>query len=192
MLYRVNAGSVPADSWIQRDEGGGRIVGEVCHFVDALTFLCGASPVEVQAVAAKDHADAVSVLIRFEDGSTGTIIYSSLGDAGVAKEYIEVFAAGRAVQLEDFVRLDVAAGGKRRRITSAQDKGQRALVAAFVAGTRGQVAPPIPFGELIAVSEATLAIDDSLNRGHPVRIETIAVTGAATSDVSTHNETSAT
>ena len=85
MLYRVNAGAIPGDSWIQRDEGGGRIVGEVCHFVDALTYLCGALPVEAQAVAARDHADAVSAILRFADGSIGTIVYSSLGDPGVAE-----------------------------------------------------------------------------------------------------------
>ena len=58
MLYRINAGAIPGDSWIQRDEGGGRIVGEVCHFVDALTFLCGSLPIEAQAITARDHADS--------------------------------------------------------------------------------------------------------------------------------------
>ncbi len=128
MLYRVNAGAIPGDSWIQRDEGGGRIVGEVCHFVDALTFLSGSLPVEAQAITARDHADAVSILIRFADGSTGTIVYSSLGDQGVAKEYLEVFAAGRVVQLDDFRRLTVTTGGKARVQKGAQNKGQRELV----------------------------------------------------------------
>ena len=102
MLYRVNAGAIPGDSWIQRDEGGGRILGEACHFVDSLTFLCGALPVDVQAAAARGHGDAVSAIIRFADGSVGTIVYSSLGDPSLPKEYLEVFASGRAVALDDF------------------------------------------------------------------------------------------
>ncbi len=165
MLYRVNAGAIPSESWIQRDEGGGRVVAEMCHFVDALSFLCGGLPVDVQAVAAKDHADAVSALIRFADGSTGTIVYSSLGDASVAKEYVEVFAAGRVLQLHDFVKLDISCGGKRASFKGAQDKGQRALVAAFVAATRGGGAPPIALAELAAVSEATIAIGEAIRTG---------------------------
>ena len=128
MLYRINAGAIPADSWIQRDEGGGRIVGEVCHFIDALTFLSGSLPIEAQAVAAKGHGDAVSILLRFEDGSTGTIVYSSLGDPSVPKEKIEVFAAGCVIQLDDFVRLRITRNGKASVFKAAQDKGQAGLV----------------------------------------------------------------
>jgi predicted dehydrogenase/threonine dehydrogenase-like Zn-dependent dehydrogenase len=165
MVYRINAGEIPTDSWIQRGEGGGRILGEICHFVDALTFLCGALPVEAQAVAARDHDDAVSALLRFSDGSTGTIVYSSLGDAAVAKERIEIFAAGCVVQLDDFTRLDVTRGGKTRSVKQAQDKGARALARAFIEATRGLREAPIPFEELITVSEATLAIEAALARG---------------------------
>ncbi len=165
MLYRVNAGAIPAESWIQRDEGGGRIVGEVCHFVDALTYLCGALPIEVQAIAAKDHEDAVSALIRFSDGSIGTIVYSSLGDPGAPKEYLEIFAAGRVARLDDFVRLDISRGGRTTTVKAAQDKGQKALVAAFVAATRGEGEPPISLAEIEAVSEATLAIEEALRTG---------------------------
>lgn len=168
MLYRVNAGLIPGDSWIQRAEGGGRIVGEVCHFVDALTYLASSLPVEAQAVTARGLRDAVSVLLRFADGSTGAIIYSSIGDAGVPKEYIEVFADGRVVQLDDFTRLDVTVGGKRKTVKSAQDKGQKTQVAAFVAATRGAASAPIALDEIVAVSEATLAIARSLSVGAPV------------------------
>ncbi len=170
MLYRVNAGAIPGDSWIQREEGGGRIVGEVCHFVDALTFLAGSLPVEVHAVAARDHADAVSILIRFADGSTGTIVYSSLGDPSVPKEYVEVFAAGRVVQLDDYCRLTVTRSGKQKSSKSAQDKGQQGLVTAFLAATRGKGEAPIPLRELAAVTEATFAIEESLRVGGPVLI----------------------
>ena len=162
MLYRVNAGAIPGDSWVQRDEGGGRILGEVCHFVDSLTYLCGALPVDVQAAAAQGHADAVSVALRFADGSVGTIVYSSLGDPSLPKEYLEAFAAGRAVTLDDFNSLTIHAGGKAKTVKAAQDKGQTALVAAFLAAARGEAEAPIPLDEIEAVSRATLAIEEAL------------------------------
>ncbi|SEF14504.1 polar amino acid transport system substrate-binding protein [Rhizobiales bacterium GAS191] len=165
MLYRVNAGAVPADSWIQREEGGGRIVGEVCHFVDALCFLAGSLPVEAHAITARSHGDAVSVLLRFGDGSTGTIVYSSLGDPSVSKEYIEVFANGRVVQIDDFRRIVATSHGKCRVTKGAQDKGQNGLVSAFLAATRGQREAPIPFEDLVAVTETTFAIKESLRVG---------------------------
>ena len=171
MLYRVNAGAIPGDSWVQREEGGGRIVGEVCHFVDAMTYLSGSLPVAVQAVAARGHDDAVSILLRFADGSTGTILHSSLGDPLVAKEYVEVFADGRVVQLEDFRRLTVSASGKRSVAKGAQDKGQGALVAAFIEATRGHRPPPIAIAELAAVTQATFAVDASLRLGGAVEID---------------------
>jgi polar amino acid transport system substrate-binding protein len=170
MLYRVNAGAIPKDSWVLREEGGGRIIGEVCHFVDALTFLAGSLPIEAQAISARGHHDAISVLIRFGDGSTGTIVYSSLGDAAVDKEEIEVFAAGRVVQLHDFRRLVVTASGKASVTKSSQDKGQAALVRAFLAAVRGEQSTPITFAELAAVTEATFAIEDALRTGAVVAL----------------------
>ena len=162
MLYRINAGMLPADSWIQRGEGGGRILGEICHFVDALTYLSGSLPIEAQATAATGHPDAVSVLLRFADGSVGTILYTSLGDPGVAKEYLEAFANGRVVQLDDFAKLTINASGKSRVVKSAQDKGQAQLVAAFLEAAKGRAPAPIPLAEIEAVTRATLAIEDAL------------------------------
>lgn len=160
MIYRVNAGAIPSDNWVQREEGGGRILGEVCHFVDSLTYLCGSLPVEVQAARAQE--DAVSVLLRFADGSVGTIVYTALGDPSCPKEYIEAFATGRVVILQDFTQLTIHAGGKIRRSKARQDKGQGGLITAFLAAAQGQVPPPIPLEELEAVSRATLMIEDAL------------------------------
>ncbi len=167
MLYRINAGAIPGDSWIQRGEGGGRILGEACHFVDSLAYLCGALPIEVQASAAQGHGDAVSAIIRFADGSVGTIVYSSLGDASLPKEYLEAFATGRAVTLDDFNTLTIHAGGKAKSVKAAQDKGQAALVAAFLDAARGKAPAPIPLEEIDAVSRATIAIEEAL-RGAPL------------------------
>ena len=170
MLYRVNAGAIPADSWIQRDEGGGRILGEVCHFVDALCFLAASLPVEAHAIATRDHQDAVSILLRFGDGSTGTIVYSSIGDPRVPKEYIEVFADGRVVQIEDFHRVVITTKGNSKASRGVQNKGQNGLVSAFLAAARGQREAPIPLDDLVAVTEATFAIEESLRIGAPAQV----------------------
>lgn len=163
MLYRVNAGAVPRESWIQGAEGGGRIVGEVCHFVDALTYLAGAPPVEVQAIGAKGHDDAVSILLRMADGSIGTIIYSSIGDPAAPKEYLEMLGDGRVVRLDDFRRLTITIRGRTKAMKHArQDKGQRGLVATFLESVRNSTQPPIPLAELAAVTDATFAIEEAV------------------------------
>ena len=159
MHYRINAGHVPGDSWLHGSEGGGRIVGEACHFVDALTFLAGGPPVAVEAFSPEGVSDTVSAVLRFADGSTGTILYSSLGDASLPKEHLEIFAAGTIIRLDDFRKLHITSGGKTNTIsTSAQDKGQAGLVKAFYAAARDGAPAPIPLDELIAVSAATLDI----------------------------------
>lgn len=159
MHYRVNAGHVPGDSWLHGAQGGGRIVGEACHFVDALTFLAGGPPVSVSAFRPEGIDDTVSAVLRFADGSTGTILYSSLGDSSLPKEYLEIFASGTVVRLDDFRKLHVTTGGKTNtQSASAQDKGQAGLVKAFYAAARDGAPAPIPLDELIAVSEATLDI----------------------------------
>lgn len=157
--YRINAGPVPGDSWVHGAEGGGRIAGEVCHFVDTLSFLAGGVPVAVEAFGPEGIADSVSALLRFAGGSVGTIVYSSRGDATVPKERLEAFASGLVIQLDDFRALQITRGGKTSTTrASAQDKGQAGLVAAFLGAARGGGVPPIPLDELIAVSAATLDI----------------------------------
>ena len=170
MLYRVNAGTISGDSWIHREEGGGRIIGEICHFIDAMVFMSGAHPIEVSAQSARGHADAVSILIRLSDGSTGTIVYSSLGDPTVPKEHVEVFAAGCVVQIDDFRVLRVTRGGKVQTRKGAQDKGQVAMMRAFLAAMRAGGPSPIPLLDLRAVTETTFAIEDALRTGAVVAI----------------------
>ena len=157
MHYRINAGHIPGDSWLHGSEGGGRIAGEACHFVDALTFLAGGPPIAVEAFRPDGVGDTVSAVLRFADGSTGTILYSSLGDSALPKEYLEVFASGLVIRLDDFRKLHITRGGKTTtKSASAQDKGQAGLVKAFYAAARDGAPPPIPLDELIAVSAATL------------------------------------
>ena len=170
MAYRINAGALDPDSWIRRDEGGGRIIGELCHFLDLLSHLCASRPIEVHAIAARGVDDALSVLIRFADGSVGSITYSSIGDPAAPKEFLDVFAGGLVLQLTDFTRLEIHADGKRRLIKRRQDKGQSQLVSAFLAAVKDGEEGPIPLADLIAVTAATFAIETSLRSGQPAAV----------------------
>lgn len=158
MTYRVNAGAIPRDNWVHGTQGGGRILGEACHFVDTLAALCGSVPVEVAAASPQGIGDSVAAMLRFADGSVGTILYSSLGDPAVAKERIEIFGAGIVVEISDFSEIAISRGGRTKRRKAAQDKGQANLVAAFLAATRAGGPPPFPLAELERVSAATLAL----------------------------------
>ena len=171
MLYRINAGQIASDHWTQCAEGGGRILGEVCHFVDTLSWLADSLPVEIYAADVRGHNDVVSVVLRFADGSTGTIVYTALGDTAVSKEYIEVFSVGCVVQVDDFQRLTISRNGRARIRKAKPDKGQKALIRAFLDAIRNGPEPPIPLNEIIAVTDATLAISDSVRTGCPVRLE---------------------
>jgi len=179
MSYRINAGLVPADSWIHDPAvGGGRIVGEVCHFIDVVSFLAGAHPTSVftQGIGAAASAcsdDNVILALRFADGSLATIMYVASGDPAAGKERLEVIGAGACAALEDFRTLDLRRDGKQRVIRKlAQDKGHRAEVAAFVGAARiGAAPPPIALASLAATTRATFAALESLATGQPVSID---------------------
>jgi polar amino acid transport system substrate-binding protein len=170
MTYRINAGEIPRESWIQNEEGGGRIVGEVCHFVDFLQFLTEAEPQEVFAYATATGnglQDTLSIVIRFSDGSTGNINYFATGDKSFPKERVEVYGGGRVGVLEDFRVLETWSNGKRK-VTKRlqQDKGFDEEIAAFVAAVRKGVAMPIPFRSLMLTTQVTLSIERSLLSGN--------------------------
>ncbi len=174
-VYRVNAGAIPPDSWIQDPQvGGGRIIGEGCHFVDLLVHLTGSLPVEVHAVAMDDpHGlhDTVSITLRFANGSVGTVHYFANGPKGMEKEKLEVFQSGRAFVLDDFRELVIHDGGKpRRHRAMVQNKGQKAMLRAFFDALEQGAPAPIPFTEIRAVTAATLAAELSLKNRAPVRI----------------------
>jgi predicted dehydrogenase len=173
MIYRVNAGKIAADSWIQDiDFGGGRILGEVCHFVDLLTFVNGSLPVSVFASAMEDpnHLnDTLNVSLRFENGSIGTVSYFANGDKRLPKERVEVFAHGCTAVLDDFRSLVVFAGGKKKeKKLLSQDKGQRGEVKAFLNAVLECKQPPIPLGEIFSTSLVTFGILESMRTGQSV------------------------
>lgn len=156
--------------------GGGRALGEACHFIDSLIALVGARVTDVYAsghgkpslpVQARDN---LSITLTFVDGSVGTVVYVAQGSRQLPKERIECFSGARTAILDDFKSLELHdASSSERVIAPKQDKGHTREVAAFVEGVRTGV-PPIPLDEIANGSLATLAIVESLRSGRPVRL----------------------
>jgi predicted dehydrogenase len=177
--YRINAGYLPPDHWVNdREQGGGRIIGEVCHFVDLLMFLAGSPIVEVGArrvgASPRYSGDNVLISIRFANGSEGTISYLANGDRSFSKERIEVFGGGAAAVLEDFRHLELVRNGRRERSRSRrrQDKGHREEWAVFADSVLQNANSPIPFDEIICTTLATFRIEDALSTGARVAVNT--------------------
>ena len=166
----MNAGSIPADHWTQDlAAGGGRIIGEACHYIDLMRFLAGAPIVSVQARRMGDSdADAVTedkavILLGFQDGSFGTIHYLANGGPSFAKERVEVFAVGRTLQLDNFLKLKgFNWPGFKSQNLMRQDKGQAACAAAFINAIRTGGATPIAPEELFEVAQVTIEVADIL------------------------------
>ncbi|HEY6241694.1 MAG TPA: bi-domain-containing oxidoreductase, partial [Burkholderiales bacterium] len=156
----VNAGAVPAGHWTRDpDSGGGRIVGEACHFIDLLRFLAGCPIVGQQVTAARTADDCMTISLRFSDGSAGVVHYLSNGHPSFPKERLEVFCAGRILQLDDFRTLrGFGWPGFEAMKLWKQDKGHKACVEAFVTAIREGRTSPIPSSELIEVARVTLAV----------------------------------
>lgn len=139
LSYRVNAGALPADHWLLNPAiGGGRLVGEGCHFFDLLCWLCGSEPESVAAQSVGATADDVACTLKFLDGSVATFVYSALGDARAGKERIEVMAGGGLAILEDFKSLVVSGMPGRSRRLRVADKGHRVLLRHFLDAVRGR------------------------------------------------------
>ncbi len=174
--YRINAGFIPSNHWTQDEAiGGGRIIGEACHFVDMLTFLVGAAPVSVSAHAlpnnGKYREDNVSMTFTFADGSLGVVDYLANGDKSMPKERLEVFCEGMVAVLDDYVSLSVVKDGKRKEERGAQNKGWRAEMAAFAESIKSGVGAPIPYEQLIGVTKSTFAAVESIRSKSPVEIK---------------------
>lgn len=172
-IMTVNAGAIPAEHWTQdKAVGGGRIVGEGCHFIDLLRHLAGAPIVDWHAQALGAHPglavrdDKATLTLRFADGSVGTVHYLANGDKGFPKERLEVFCAGRVLQLDNFrvLRGWGWKGFSRLRLWR-QDKGQAACARAFMDAVRGQTSAPIPLEEVLEVSRASIEAQRALEGG---------------------------
>jgi predicted dehydrogenase/threonine dehydrogenase-like Zn-dependent dehydrogenase len=176
VLARVNAGQLPEDHWLHDpEEGGGRLLGEGCHFVDFLAHLAGARPVGVHAVAVPsaqrplECSDGIAATIRFANGSVGTLLYSGGGDTRLPKERLEAFGGGLSAVLDDFRRLELYRAGRREVIKQRQDKGHRAEIAHFVQAVRGKVEAP-DVESYLSSTRATLALAESVRTGSAVEL----------------------
>jgi predicted dehydrogenase/threonine dehydrogenase-like Zn-dependent dehydrogenase len=173
--YRVNAGLIPLNHWTQDPEiGGGRIIGEACHFVDFIAFLVGAAPLSVTAHALPDNGkyreDNISMTFTFPDGSIGIVDYLANGDKSFSKERIEVFCSGQIAVLDDFVSLQTVKDGKKKEIKGAQNKGWVDEWKVLIKSIREGGEPPIPYEQLIGVTKSTFAVVESIQKNEQVKI----------------------
>jgi predicted dehydrogenase len=176
VLYRVNAGIIAPDLWIQDPAvGGGRIIGEVCHFIDFASFVIGSEPVEVHATcaatanAALVAEDNVSISIRYLDGSAANILYVAVGAADMPKEYCEVFADESSAVTDNF--CSTVCMGKRgtKKLKGKQAKGFTEEIEAFFHALRDGK-PPIEFQSIAETTACTFAVKESLRTGRTIRI----------------------
>ena len=174
---RVNAGYIPRDHWVQKTGEGGRIVGEFCHFVDWARFIVGCGIVSVAANALPDgtryNRDNVVATLAFQDGSIANLSYLANGDRSVAKEEFEVFCEGKVARISDFSTLELASNGKSKRTKARRDKGHEREITATLEAIRSGGSSPIPFEELMEVSEATFAMEEAIGSGTTIALRQV-------------------
>ena len=173
---RINAGAVPPNSWVNdATEGGGRIVGEVCHFVDLLQFLTGSLPTEVSAQgihsASSGLVESAVISLAYLDGSIGSIVYASEGDKAYERERVEIFGGGAVFVIENFKgNTQARATHKKSHKRLNVDRGHDAELAAFFESIRRGQPSPISLESLVATTLATFRIEDALTTGQGVSV----------------------
>jgi polar amino acid transport system substrate-binding protein len=177
-LCRVNAGALPEHHWLLDPQiGGGRLLGEVCHFLDLARFVAASDPVEIEArgLDGAEHAhtgagpQSYGIEVTFQNGASAGIEYLSGGDPSLPKERIEIHRTGVSIVLDDFQAASIHRGGKRRvKRWAARDKGHRALVHAFLDAVRTGAPTPIPEEESLTSTAMTLAAARSLRENRPL------------------------
>ena len=178
MHYRVNAGYIPPEHWTQDPEqGGGRLRGEGCHFIDLLIFLARSAPLKVTTVALPDSGryrqDNFQVTMEFENGSVGTVTYAANSDKGFPKEMLEVFGGGLGARIDDYRTLSLRQGSKRvdRASRLRQHKGHLEEWQSIAAYLTGKAPAPIAFEQIVMSTRATLAAARSMKAGEPVLLD---------------------
>ena len=172
MHYRVNAGSIPKDIWLQDPEvGGGRMVGEGCHFIDFMSYVCGAPVEKVQAMCiktangAETPEDSISVNLQFADGSVGTLEYVALGDTTLPKEWCEIHGEGSTATMDNFCKTVCSGKLGKRKLKGKQQKGFREELEATVEAVKSGMMMPIPFEEILNVTKTTFAVLKAVKSG---------------------------
>ncbi len=172
--YRINAGFIPKDHWIQDSEiGGGRIIGEVCHFVDLCSYLVSSKPITVSAFVLDSQQqlnDTLVVTLKYENGSVATISYFSNGSKVLPKEYLEVYGHGVTAILNDFKELKIYGKKKKRIKSQTQDKGHQQEVYQFLDAIKLGKPSPIPFEEIYLSSLVPFKIIESIRTGQTIAV----------------------
>jgi polar amino acid transport system substrate-binding protein len=179
MIYRVNSGPIDTDSWLHRpEEGGGMLIGEMVHFIDLMQAISSEWPEQVYAQSLSldrsdlaDH-DNLSVTITFDDGSTGTLCYNTVGDDAASKERLEVYGGGAVATLDDFQRLEITQGGSTSTSRAwSQDKGQPNQIEATIRGFCEDGRAPVEFDRLVTGMEVVFGALESLQGDGPVELK---------------------
>lgn len=183
MMYRVSAGHIPRDHWTQDPvSGGGRILGEVCHFIDLMQFVCGADPVAVSAMGIDSDNqevrpdDNLVINLKFGDGSVGSIGYFAEGAKNMPKERLEVLGAGRSAVLQNFQKVTLF-GGRSKSTKRCSGKGHQEEVKAFLDGI-GQGQCPIPVASQLTTTLATIRCVEALASGRTETVDLADLDGA--------------
>ena len=176
--YRVNAGFVPPDHWVHsEEEGGGRVIGEICHFVDLMQFLTKSNPARVFAERISGNnkttlnSDNVTITLKFDDGSVGNILYSASGDRASSRERVEIYCEGRSIIIDDYRRSDFYISGKKKTFkTRSQQIGYHEELQHFFDIIKGKTSPKLTPAECFISTLAVFSINNSLENGSPVEI----------------------
>jgi len=176
--YRINAGFIPKESPLQDDKiGKGRIIGEVCHFIDAMAYLAGAAPTEVYACCTDNGAgqylnsDNLQITVKFADGSRGNITYAANGGAGLPKERLEVFSGGVSFVIDDFRLAEMYCDNRKTKLyRGIQDKGHKNELDEFARHYLENDDLSDDFSVAVSVTRATFAILESLSTGEPQQV----------------------
>ncbi|MAO65721.1 MAG: dehydrogenase [Balneola sp.] len=178
VITTMNAGHIPPDVWVHDlESGGGRIVGEACHYVDLITYLTGSKVVEVSMQAMgtdpKENTDNASIHLKYENGSLGVINYFANGNKSYSKERVEVYYQGNNLIMDNFRRLDgygFGGGFSSKILKTKQDKGHHKQFELLTKRWKEGGEPLIPFDEIVNTTKATFAAIESLKEGKPVRV----------------------
>ena len=174
---RINAGAVPDTHWVHDPElGGGRIIGEICHFIDLAMFIAGSKITSVFAndmYDAKGLCDTVSISLKFNNGSVASISYFSNGNKSLPKEYVEVFCDGRVAIIDDFKKMTIHGRKKTKFNLSSQNKGHKEEVGRFLGSIKNGSKCPVSFQESYLSTLATFAVIDSIRDNTPINPQAV-------------------
>jgi predicted dehydrogenase len=170
--YRMNAGYIPLDHWVHREEGGGRNLGEACHIYDLFTFLTGSRATHVHAVPIRPAtgyygtSDNFVATVTFDDGSIGVLTYTAMGSREHPKEALEIFVDGKVISMTDYKAMSVCGARGRGLRTKLPEKGQREELAAFVAAIGVGQDWPIPLWQQRQATSLALEVERQIREGH--------------------------